>query len=285
MLEDQSRWNSTWIVSFMPQTLPCLTLFFIPFLSSSSSLHSHLKMELHYSSIFLLTQFRKKKAATNVSDNYIYSLKLVMQYHFQFFLHTNYVNELTSREKVLLGKLKVAGLNKESSPFLGTLRLINNRSYKYPALDSVRNSTNSVHAVIIMITFNITHPFTSRTSNWSTSVRVCVETGCIYINNCPTRCNTKQSIYYSAVHSTYFGCQPHPSSGVHKTVTTASCTSLYFMQLPPSKVANLATLEGSSTGGCSYSVVYSWRWVWLTPETCRVNLSQYLTNLMHTICM
>jgi len=24
------------------------------------------------------------------------------------------------------------------------------------------------------------------------------------------------------VHSTCFGCQPHPSSGVHKTVTTAS---------------------------------------------------------------
>ena len=26
------------------------------------------------------------------------------------------------------------------------------------------------------------------------------------------------------VHSTCFGCQPHPSSGVHKTVTTASGT-------------------------------------------------------------
>jgi len=26
------------------------------------------------------------------------------------------------------------------------------------------------------------------------------------------------------VHSTFFGCQPHPSSGVHKTVTTASGT-------------------------------------------------------------
>jgi hypothetical protein len=38
------------------------------------------------------------------------------------------------------------------------------------------------------------------------------------------------------VHSTFFGCQPHPSSGVHKTVTTASGT----MQLPPSNVAKLA---------------------------------------------
>jgi len=98
-----------------------------------------------------------------------------------------------------------------------------------------------------------------------------------YINNCPTRCNTKQSIYYSAstlymfyvygsvyrwsiliivqrdatqsnlfiilqVHSTCFGCQTHPSSGVHKTVTTASST----VRLPPSNVANLAMLEGGS---------------------------------------
>jgi len=27
-----------------------------------------------------------------------------------------------------------------------------------------------------------------------------------------------------------------------------------------------------SSGGCSYSFVYSWWWVWLTPKTCRVNL-------------
>ena len=38
------------------------------------------------------------------------------------------------------------------------------------------------------------------------------------------------------VHSTCFGCQPHPTSGVHKTVTTASGT----VQLPPSNVAKLA---------------------------------------------
>ena len=30
------------------------------------------------------------------------------------------------------------------------------------------------------------------------------------------------------VHSTCFGCQPHPSSGVHKTVTTASATGHIF---------------------------------------------------------
>jgi len=32
------------------------------------------------------------------------------------------------------------------------------------------------------------------------------------------------------------------------------------------------TKNMTSTGGCSYSFVYSWWWVWLTPETYRVNL-------------
>ena len=82
------------------------------------------------------------------------------------------------------------------------------------------------------------------------------------------------------VHSTYFGCQPHPSSGLHKTVTTASGTGHIFLYsyLPPT-LPSLATLEGgsctkfmTSTGGSSYSFVYSSWWVWLTPETCRVNL-------------
>jgi len=87
------------------------------------------------------------------------------------------------------------------------------------------------------------------------------------------------------VHSTCFGCQPHPSSGVHKTVVVASGTGHIFcagtslqscqasgihktvttasgtVQLPPS---NVATLEGgsctkimNSTGGFIYSFVYS----------------------------
>ena len=32
------------------------------------------------------------------------------------------------------------------------------------------------------------------------------------------------------VHSTCFGCQPQPSSGVHKTVTTASGTAATYLQ-------------------------------------------------------
>ena len=39
------------------------------------------------------------------------------------------------------------------------------------------------------------------------------------------------------VHPTCFGCQPHPSSGVHKTVNTASGTGHVFVQLFPSSVA------------------------------------------------
>ena len=45
------------------------------------------------------------------------------------------------------------------------------------------------------------------------------------------------------VHSTRFGCQPHLSSGVHKTVTTASGKGLFSVQLPPSNVAKLAWRE------------------------------------------
>jgi len=81
----------------------------------------------------------------------------------------------------------------------------------------------------------------------------------IYINNCPTRCNTKQSVYYSASslyvfrvsttpiirstqncnyslrHWSYFLCSylpptwpSFPLSGVHKTVTTDSVTGHNF---------------------------------------------------------
>jgi len=79
------------------------------------------------------------------------------------------------------------------------------------------------------------------------------------------------------VHSTCFGCQPHPSPGVHKTVTTASCTGhavlcSYLLPTWPRWKEVAAQHSVTSTGGCSYGFVYSWWWVWLTPETCRVNL-------------
>ena len=55
-------------------------------------------------------------------------------------------------------------------------------------------------------------------------------------------------LVFCKIHSTCFGCQPHPSSGVHKNLTVASGTGHTFVQLPPSNVAKLgfATLEGGS---------------------------------------
>jgi len=161
----------------------------------------------------------------------------------------------------------------------------------------------------------------------------------IYINNCPTRCNTKQSIYYSASSLYMFRVSTTPiirstqncnyslrycaatslqrgqaSMASLTTLEGGSCTkrydqsiyysasSLYMFRVPITPIirstqyfncsprycaaislqrgqASLATLEGgsctknmTSTGGCSYSFVYSWWWLWLTPETCRMNL-------------
>jgi len=82
-----------------------------------------------------------------------------------------------------------------------------------------------------------------------------------YINNCPTRCNKKQSIYYSASSLYMFRVSTKP------IMSTQNCN----YSLPPSNVAKLAWPRWRE-GGCSYSFVYSWWWVWLTPETCRVFL-------------
>jgi len=47
------------------------------------------------------------------------------------------------------------------------------------------------------------------------------------------------------VQSTCFGCQPHPTSGVHKTVTTISGTGrIFFLQLPPSNMAKVGHVGG-----------------------------------------
>jgi len=50
------------------------------------------------------------------------------------------------------------------------------------------------------------------------------------------------------IHSTCFGCQPHQSSGVQKTVTTAFGTGHHFCVVtsPRRGQATMATLEGSS---------------------------------------
>ena len=61
-----------------------------------------------------------------------------------------------------------------------------------------------------------------------------------YINNCPTRCNNMQSVFYFAAVSLYMFWVPLcPSSGVHKTVVTATGTSHMIVQLLHSDVAKL----------------------------------------------
>ena len=70
------------------------------------------------------------------------------------------------------------------------------------------------------------------------------------------------------VHATCFGYQPHPSSGVHKTVTTASGTGHIFCAATSLQrgQASLATLEAVVTVLCTPDDGC------LTPETRRVNL-------------
>jgi len=75
-------------------------------------------------------------------------------------------------------------------------------------------------------------------------------------------------------------CREVAASGVHTTVNTVSGTGRIFCAATcnVTNLPNLATLQGgsctkrmTSTGDCIYSFLYSWWWVRLTRETCRVN--------------
>jgi len=83
----------------------------------------------------------------------------------------------------------------------------------------------------------------------------------ICINDCPTRCDTKHSFYYSANSLYMFRVSTTP------IMSTQNCN--YSLRYWSYFLCSLASLEGgsrtknmTSTGGCSYSFVYSW-WVWL----------------------
>jgi len=94
----------------------------------------------------------------------------------------------------------------------------------------------------------------------------------IYINNYPTRCNTKQSIYYSVSFTLHVSGVNHTHHQEYTKLNYRLRYWSYFLcrYLHPTWPA--CTKNMTSTGVCSYSFVYSWWWVWLTPETCRVNL-------------
>ena len=93
----------------------------------------------------------------------------------------------------------------------------------------------------------------------------------IYNTNCPTRCNTKQSIYYSASSLYMFRVS---TTSIIRITQNCNYSLLYwsyiFVQLSPSNVAKLswpcrrevaAQKYMTSTGGSSYSFVYSSWWV------------------------
>ena len=86
------------------------------------------------------------------------------------------------------------------------------------------------------------------------------------INNCPMRCNTKQSIYYPACWLCKFRVPTTPilRSKQNCNYNLWYCSHFLCSYHPP--------MWPSLAGGCSYSFVYFWWWVRLAPETYRVNL-------------
>jgi len=74
---------------------------------------------------------------------------------------------------------------------------------------------------------------------------------------------TQNSLFIiQQVLSTCFGCQPHPSSGVHKSVTTSSgtdyifCAATSFQQGQAWSQWGSCTKNMTSIGGCSCSFMY-----------------------------
>jgi len=65
-------------------------------------------------------------------------------------------------------------------------------------------------------------------------------------------------IYLLQNYCTCFGCLPHPSSGVHQTVTAASGAVLIR---PRWRRVVALTHDMTCTRSCSYSLMYSWWWV------------------------
>jgi len=61
-------------------------------------------------------------------------------------------------------------------------------------------------------------------------------------------------VYLLQNYFTCFGCLSHPSSGVHQTVTAASGTG--------HRVRATTFRQRGLTRSCSYSLMYSWWWVW-----------------------
>jgi len=75
---------------------------------------------------------------------------------------------------------------------------------------------------------------------------LCFRASLIYINNCPTRCNTKQSIYYSASPLYMFWVSTTPIMSTQNCNYSLRCWSYFLCNYLPPTWPSLATLEGGS---------------------------------------
>ena len=108
--------------------------------------------------------------------------------------------------------------------------------------------------------------------------------GSLHRNPILKRHNKMQQIQvfiYCKSLSTCFGCPSYPSSEEHKRVTAASgtghsawATTFLRRDLIRPRWRKVVTriCDMTCTRSCSYTFMYSWRWVRWTPETFRVNL-------------
>ena len=84
-------------------------------------------------------------------------------------------------------------------------------------------------------------------------------------NNCPTRRNTKQSIYYSASSLYMFRVSTTPiissKQNCNYSLQYCAAASLQHGQSWPRWSEAAAQKNMTNTGGCSYSFVYSWWWL------------------------
>ena len=98
----------------------------------------------------------------------------------------------------------------------------------------------------------------------------------LYYNK-PTRCSCSQSILFHCRITLQVSGAFHAHHQEYITFYLQPPVQVILsLQLPSSDVAKLK--EGSCndnmtcTGGCRYSLMYSWWWVWKAPETCTVTL-------------
>ena len=104
---------------------------------------------------------------------------------------------------------------------------VHGSAHRWSILITVQRDATQSNLFIILQVDNIVNEFYVHGSAHRWSILIIVQ-----------RDATQSSLFIILqVQSACFGCQTHPSSGVHKTVTTTCDTGHIFVQLPPSNVA------------------------------------------------